>query len=79
LELVSRETLILISAGLVLGGISALAASRVLGHLLFGVSASDPLTFVCVATALAAVAALAAYVLARRAMSVDPMIALRDE
>jgi putative ABC transport system permease protein len=79
LGLVSRETLILISAGLILGGISALAASRVLGHLLFGVSASDPLTFVCVAIALAAVVALAAYVPARRAMSVDPMIALRDE
>jgi hypothetical protein len=36
----SRETLILISAGLILGGISALGASRILGHLLFGVSAS---------------------------------------
>ena len=79
LGLVSRETLILISAGLILGGISALATSRVLGHLLFGVSASDPLTFLCVAIALASVAALAAYVPARRAMSVDPMIALRDE
>src|SRR4029077_16740810 len=44
LGLVSCETLILISAGLFLGGIGALAASRVLGHLLFGVSASDPLT-----------------------------------
>jgi putative ABC transport system permease protein len=79
LGLVSRETLILISAGLILGGISALAASRVLGHLLFGVSASDPLTLASVTIALAAVAALAAYVPARRAMSVDPMIALRDE
>jgi putative ABC transport system permease protein len=78
LGLVSRGTLILISAGLILGGISALAASRVLGHLLFGVSASDPLTFVCVAIALASVAALAAYVPARGAMSVDPVIALRD-
>ena len=44
LGLVSRETLILISAGLILGGVGAVAASRVLGHLLFGVSASDPLT-----------------------------------
>ena len=79
LGLVSRETLILISAGLILGGISALAASRVLGHLLFGVSASDPLTLASVTIALAAVAALAAHVPARRAMSVGPMIALRDE
>jgi putative ABC transport system permease protein len=79
LGLVSRETLMLISAGLILGGVGAVAASRVLGHLLFGVSASDPLTLVCVAIALATVAALAAYVPARRAMSVDPMVALRDE
>jgi putative ABC transport system permease protein len=79
LGLVSRETLILISAGLLLGGVGAVAASRVLGHLLFGVSASDPLTLVCVALALAAVVALASYVPARRALSVDPMIALRHE
>jgi len=79
LGLVSCETLILISAGLFLGGIGALAASRVLGHLLFGVSASDPLTLASVTIVLGAVAVLAAYVPARRAMSVDPMIALRDE
>jgi len=79
LGLVSCETLIMISAGLFLGGIGALAASRVLGHLLFGVSASDPLTLASVTIVLAAVAALAAYVPARRAMSVDSMIALRDE
>ena len=79
LGLVSRETLILISAGLILGGVGAVAASRVLGHLLFGVSGSDPVTLVCVAIVLATVAALASYVPARRAMSVDPMVALRDE
>jgi putative ABC transport system permease protein len=79
LGLVSRETLILISAGLILGGIGAVAVSHVLGHLLFGVSASDPLTLVCVAIALAIVAALASYVPARRALSVDAMVALRDE
>ncbi len=79
LRLVSREALIVISAGIVLGAAGALAVSRILGHLLFGVSAVDPLTLVSVAIALAATAALAAYVPARRAMSVDPMIALRDE
>ncbi len=78
LGLVSRETLILISAGLILRGVGAVAASRVLGHLLFGVSASDPLTLACVAFA-ATVAAIASYVPTRRAMSVDPMVALRDE
>jgi putative ABC transport system permease protein len=77
--LVSRDMLMLTGSGLVLGTASALAASRLLGHLLFGVSASDPLTLVSVAMALALVAGVAAYIPARRAMSVDPLVALRDE
>lgn len=79
LRLISYETLLLVSAGLVGGGLGAFAASQVLSHLLFGVSAGDPVTLVCVAMALTGVAALAAYVPARRAMSVDPMVALRYE
>ena len=79
LRMVSRETFALISAGVLLGGAGALAAARLLGHMLFGVSPSDPVTLASVAIALAAAAALAAYVPARRAMSLDPMIALRHE
>jgi putative ABC transport system permease protein len=79
LGMISRETLLLVSAGLVLGGIGALAASRLLGHLVFGVSANDPLTLVLVSIALTAVAALASYVPVRRATRVDPMVALRHE
>jgi putative ABC transport system permease protein len=79
LQLISYETLVLASTGLVVGGASAIAVSRVMGHWLFGVSATDPVTLLCVAFALAAVAALAAYIPARRAMSIDPMVALRDE
>jgi putative ABC transport system permease protein len=79
LRMVLRETLALTVAGLVVGVPCALAASRLIGHLLFGVSASDPATLAAVAFALAAVAALAGYVPARRAMLVDPMVALRHE
>jgi ABC-type antimicrobial peptide transport system permease subunit len=77
--MVLRETLVLTFAGLAVGLTCALAASRLLGNMLFGVSASDPATLAIVAITLAAVAALAGYVPARRAMRVDPMVALRYE
>jgi putative ABC transport system permease protein len=76
---VLRQTLILTLAGLAVGVPCALAAARLLGHMLFGVSASDPATLAAVAFALAAVATLAGYIPARRAMSVDPLVALRYE
>jgi putative ABC transport system permease protein len=79
LRMVLRETLVLALAGLAVGIPSALAASRLLGHMLFGVSPNDPVTLAGVAIALAGVAALAGYVPARRAMRVDPMVALRHE
>jgi putative ABC transport system permease protein len=79
LKMVLRETLLLAAAGLALGIPSALLASRLVGHMLFGVSANDPATLAAVAVTLAAVAALAGYVPARRAMRVDPMDALRYE
>jgi putative ABC transport system permease protein len=76
---VLRETLFLTLAGLAVGVPCALGASRLLGHMLFGVSASDPATLAAVALALAAVAGLAGYVPARRAIRVDPLVALRYE
>jgi len=79
LQLVSRETLGLVGAGLAVGIPAALAASRLLGHLLFGVSASDPLTLAAVSGTLVAVAAFAAYLPTRRATRVDPLVALRHE
>ena len=79
LRMVSREILTLTLAGLVFGLAGALAASRLLGRMLFEVTAYDPATLVAVAVVLGAVAAIAGYVPARRAMCVDPMVALRHE
>ncbi len=79
LRMVFRETLVLTAAGLALGLPAALGASHLLGHMLYNVSANDPATLATVAVALALVAAMAGYIPARRAMRVDPMVALRHE
>jgi putative ABC transport system permease protein len=79
LRMILRETLTLTIVGLAIGVPCALAASHLIGHLLFGVSANDPLTLAAVAFMLAAVAILAGYAPARRAMRVDPLVALRHE
>jgi predicted permease len=75
--MILRETLVLTLAGLAVGLPCALAASHLVGHMLFNVSANDPATLAAVAFSLATVAALAGYIPARRAMRVDPMVALR--
>ena len=78
-ELVLRQGLFPVLAGLVAGVASALAATRVLSTFLFGVKAADPLTSGAVVLSLTIVAFLACYLPARRTTGIDPMAALRHE
>ena len=77
-RMVVAQGLSLTIGGAVVGVVAALLMTRVLGALLYGVSALDPLTFAAVLLILIAVAALASYVPARRAARVDPLVAMRE-
>jgi putative ABC transport system permease protein len=79
LRMVFSHGLRLFAIGAVLGLTAALGLSRAMGHLLYGISASDPLSFVTVTLVLGMVTLLACYIPARRAMRVDPLVALRYE
>jgi predicted permease len=79
LKLVLREGLSITLMGVAVGLAAALALTRFLGSLLYGVRASDPLNFTSVAVLFAGVALAACYIPARRAMRVDPIVALRYE
>ena len=78
-RLVLRQGLTLTLFGAIAGIAAAIGVTRYLGSLLYGVASTDPMTFVTIAFTLAAVALLACYIPSRRAMRVDPMVALRYE
>jgi putative ABC transport system permease protein len=77
--MVLRQALLPVAAGLGAGVLASLALGRVLGSMLFGVNAADPITIVAVVALLSFVAAAASYIPARRATLIDPLNALRYE
>jgi putative ABC transport system permease protein len=79
LMLILKQGLLLTLIGIGIGLIGALALTRVMSSLLFGVEATDPATFIAIVLLLAVVSLIACYIPARRATRVDPMIALRYE
>jgi putative ABC transport system permease protein len=79
LGMVLRRGVLLAAAGVAVGLVSALLATRLLAGLLYGIGTRDPVTFVAVPLLLLGVAALASYVPARRTTRVDPMIVMRAE
>ena len=79
LRLVLNQGARMAALGVLIGLAASLAITRLISTLLFGISATDPLTFVSVAALLSVVALLASYIPARRATRVDPLVALRYE
>ena len=79
LALVVRQGMGIALAGVAVGLAGALVLTRLMGSLLFGVRATDPLTFGAVSILLAGVALLATYIPGRRAARIDPMVSLRGD
>lgn len=78
-RLIVGQAMTLVGISLLVGIAGAFAATRLLNSLLYGVGASDPMTFIAIVLLVSAVAFVAAWLPARRAMRVDPIIALRAE
>jgi putative ABC transport system permease protein len=79
LGMVMRQSLTVVVIGIVIGLVGSFGATRLLASLLYGVGANDVFTYAAVVFLLGSAALLASYIPARRAMKVDPIIALRAE
>jgi putative ABC transport system permease protein len=79
LGLVARQALVLVGAGMFVGVAASLMLTRIVASFLWGVSSTDPLTFALSLAAMSAVSVLACYVPARRALKIDPIMALKWE
>ena len=79
LGMVIRQGMVMTAGGVIAGVLGAVATTRLLSSRLYGVEATDPITFATVSLVLVGIALLATYVPARRAARVDPLIALRSE
>ncbi|MDP9003828.1 MAG: hypothetical protein M3N12_03445, partial [Verrucomicrobiota bacterium] len=78
-RLVVGQAMTIVAISLGIGVVGAFAATRLLNSLLFGVGAADPVTFIAIVLLVSGVAFIAAWLPARRATSVDPIVALRAE
>jgi ABC-type antimicrobial peptide transport system permease subunit len=78
-RMVMRETMLVVGIGVAIGLGAAVATTRFVAAMLFGLAPTDPLTVLLAVVLMITVAALAGYIPARRAARVDPMIALRYE
>lgn len=79
LRMILRQSFALVLAGVALGILASIGLTHLLGTMLYGVRATDVLTYAGVVGLLVVAGALASYIPARRAMRVDPMVALRYE
>ncbi len=79
MQLILKHGVLLVSLGVVIGLVAAVLLTRLMAHMLYGVTATDPVTYGAIALLLTFVALVACYLPARRASQVDPVVALRSE